>query len=364
MRTLLVILALCLLLTGCTDFFNGAYEWEASHPVEASPIVGGEISANTYRQLYVALTRLVEAGSTQGTIFVADYDQTMLEADISTAVEEVLEKDPIAAYAVEDISCDLGTSGNRRALAVQIQYVHDRAEIRRIKRVDNNEEAREVITAALVSCDTGLVLHIERYVQEDFVQLVEDYALMNPHQVMELPQVHVNLYPEEGKTRVVELRFSYQTSRETLKAMQTEVQRFFSAASLYVSSDGTDGENLELLYGFLMNRFDYRLETSITPSYHLVRNGGGDSRAFAMVYSSLCRQAGLECLIVSGTRDGEPWYWNIVLDGETYYHVDLLASKELDDLKKWGDADMQAYVWDRSAYPQCGPKELPPVEEI
>ncbi len=363
MKRLIIVLALCLLLSGCSEFVDGNYSWEESHPIEAAPIVGGEISAATYSQLYNALVRLVEVGSAQGTIFVGDYAASQLEADVAKAVANVQNDDPIASYAVEAIRCDLGTSGARRVLAVQISYIHDWTEIRKIKRVSNTEQAREVIDSALVACDTGVVMHIASYKDVDFEQMVEDFTQLNPQQVMELPQVNVNIYPEQGRSRVVEIKFSYQTSRETLKSMQNEVQRFFSSASWYVSSDGTDQQNLSLLYGFLMNRFDYKLETSITPSYHLVRNGGGDSRAFATVYSALCRQAGLECMMVAGTRAGEPWYWNIVLDDGIYYHVDLLASKELDDFYQWADRDMEGYVWDISAYPACGPEEEPPAEE-
>ena len=45
-----------------------------------------------------------------------------------------------------------------------------------------------------------------------------------------------------------------------------------------------------------MERYDYRIETSITPAYSLLRHGVGDSRAFAVVYAAMCQQAGLECL--------------------------------------------------------------------
>ncbi len=363
MKIAVLILVLGLLLCGCSSVLDGAYYWEASHPVEASPAVGQDVNAATYSQLRAALVRFVAAGTTQGTIFVADYDWKLLEVDIRRAVQEVERTDPIAAYAVEEITCDLGTSGSKRALSVTISYAHDRTEIRKIKRADDNIQAREIIAAALIACDTGVVMLVEDYEETDFVQMVEDYTLRNPHHVMELPQVNVNIYPETGKTRVVEMKFSYQTSRETLKKMQTEVQRIFSASTMFVSGDGSDNEKLSQLYGLLMNRFEYKLETSITPSYHLLCNGGGDSRAFASVYGAMCRQAGLECMMVSGTRNGEPWYWNIVSDDGVYYHVDLLACKELEDYQQWADAHMEGYVWDISAYPTCGPEEEPPLEE-
>ncbi len=363
MKRLIWLLALCLLLSGCEGLSRGDYTWEASHPIEAAPENSQQVSAASYRQLCDALIRLVETGSEQGTIFVEKYPQNSLAGDITKAVADVSKNDPIAAYAVEQIDCQLGTSGSRAALSVEILFLHDRTEIRNIKEVSDNDQAQQAIEAALIACDTGIVLLVEDFTDADFVQMVEDYAVQNPQYVMEMPQVTVNLYPEGGKTRVVEMKFTYQTSRDSLKSMQAQVEPIFTSAVLFVSGEGAQAEKFEQLYGLLMNRFDYKLETSITPTYHLLRHGVGDSRAFASVYAAMCRQAGLECMIVSGTRAGESWYWNIIQEDGVYYHVDLLHSKELEDFTRRLDAQMEGYVWDFSAYPECVPQQVPPAAE-
>lgn len=82
----------------------------------------------------------------------------------------------------------------------------------------------------------------------------------------------------------------------------------------------------------------------------------------AMVYGLLCRQAGLDCRVVSGTSSGRQWYWNIVeLDGR-YCHVDLLTDLEGDQLVLRYDEDMTDYVWNTKNYPAC-PKPEPPATE-
>ena len=127
----------------------------------------------------------------------------------------------------------------------------------------------------------------------------------------------------------------------------------FDAAVLYVSGEGEDYQKYSQLYAFLMERFEYKFETSITPAYSLLRHGVGDNRAFATIYAAMCRSAGLECLTVTGTRSGEPWTWNIVLDNGCYYHVDLLRSNLSGQFRELTDAQMHTYVWDYSAYPEC-----------
>ncbi len=354
------ILALCLVLTGCSAFVDGEYTWEASHPLEASPGGSQDNSAANYDQLYKALEKFITFGTEQGTIFVEDYNKDRLPEDLRNAVVNVRKQHPIAAYAVEAINYQLGTSGSKAALSVQIDYLHDKSEIRKIKRVADMNQAKQAVAEALIACETGIVMQIESYNAGDFAQMVEDYALENPQYVMELPQVTQGIYPEQGSTRVVELKFTYQTSRESLKNMQERVQPVFSSALLYVSGDGAEGEKLSQLYAFLMNRFDYKLKTSITPAYHLLRHGEGDSKAFAVVYAAMCRQAGLQCQVVSGTRAGEPWFWNIVCNDGVYYHVDLLRCKELGDYLEKSDQEMEGYVWDYEAYPLCGIQESEP----
>lgn len=352
-KRLIWLLALCLTLCGCDGLARGEYVWEASHPMSAAPADPQKVSAATYGELRAALVGMVKSGTQQGTVFVEQYAADRLAEDVRKAVADVCENDPIAAYAVEAIRCDLGTSGSRKALAVQIDFLHDRAEIRKIKDVSDNDQARQEIEAALVACDIGIVFQVESFTDADFVQMVEDYAALNPQYVMELPQVTVHIYPEAGQTRVVEMKFTYQTSRDALKAMQAQVEPIFTSAVLFVSGEGAQAEKFEQLYGLLMNRFDYKLETSITPTYHLLRHGVGDSRAFATVYAAMCRQAGLECMIVSGTRAGESWYWNIICQDGVYYHVDLLSSSQPEDFARRLDSQMEGYVWDFSAYPEC-----------
>ena len=204
---------------------------------------------------------------------------------------------------------------------------------------------------------------VDEYEIRDFTQFVQDYAEENPQTVMEIPQVSQSSYGT-GRDRVLELIFTYQTSRDSLRRMQTQVQPVFDAATLYVSGEGEDIQKFSQLYGFLMERFEYKVETSITPAYSLLRHGVGDSRAFATVYASMCRSAGLECMTITGTRSGEPWTWNIVLDNGGYYHVDLLRSNAKGQFGEYTDAEMGNYVWDYSGYPAClGVEEEEPATE-
>lgn len=343
------------LLAGCDVWSAGEYTWIEKVELPRLPESGQQISASNYFQLQNVLKKMIENGNTHETISVANYPPNKIAGDVESAAETVRREHPIAAYAVEAVTWEMGISAGEPVLVIEIQYLHDKTDIRNIITVDNNAAAEEMIAKALTDCQTGIVLQILDYAPLDFTQIVENYAFDHPEIVMELPQVTENVYPHTGKSRVLELKFTYRTSREALKTMQSQVAPVFSSAVLYVSGDAENVEKYSQLYTFLMERYHYAIETSITPAYSLLRHGVGDSRAFAMVYAAMCRMAGLNCLTVSGTRDGVSHYWNIIVVGECYYHLDLLRCSDEGEFSIKANMDMEGYVWDYSAYPACGP---------
>jgi transglutaminase/protease-like cytokinesis protein 3 len=268
------------------------------------------------------------------------------------AIRHSKDSDPIGSYAVADIVYELGSSSGVPAVSVNISYRHNRSELQRIRRAKDTPRAEKIVAEALKSYEPGIVILVETYESRDFVQFVQDYAEQNPQTVMEIPQVRQSNYGT-GRDRLLELTFTYQTSRDSLRRMQAQVQPVFDAAALYVSGEGEDYQKYSQLYAFLVERFEYKFETSITPAYSLLRHGVGDSRAFATVYAAMCRSAGLNCMTVTGTRSGEPWTWNIVQDNGCYYHVDLLRSNLNGQFRELTDSQMLSYVWDYSAYPEC-----------
>lgn len=361
-RTLLpLFFALSLLLGGC-GWLNGSFVSVTPHEAPKQVAHADTITAANYKDFLAALKQLVAAGTEVAAIHVEEYPEKALEVGVRRAVYNVMHNDPIGAYAVEDIQYEIGSSSGLPAVSIAVTYRHNSTELQRIRRAVSIPQVQNIVANALESYEAGIVLLVGQYEDTDFSQFVQDYAREHPETIMEVPQVTQALYGT-GESRVVELIFSYQTSRDSLRRMQAQVKPVFESAVLYVSGDGDDYQKFSQLYAFLMERFDYKLETSITPSYSLLRHGIGDSRAFAQVYAAMCRDAGLTCMTVTGTRDGEPWTWNMILDGEEYYHVDLLRCSERGKYRELTDEEMEGYVWDYSDYPACTGKPVPELTE-
>lgn len=355
-------LSLSLLLTGC-GWSDGQYSSVTPHREQRQSQQLLSVMATNRLDLMRALEELIRSGSEIGLINVADYQTDMVKTDMEAATLYAKEIYPVGAYAVEDIEYEVGANGGLPAVAVTISYSRSRTELQMIRQVDDMAGAEEVVAKALENYSPGVVLLVDDYDSTDFSQLVQDYGEEHPDTVMEIPQVTAAIHGR-GKSRVAELTFTYQTNRDFLRQMQTQVKPIFESAALYVSGDGEEKQKFSQLYAFLMERFDYKLETSITPAYSLLRHGVGDSRAFATVYAAMCRDAGLTCMVVTGTRSGEPWTWNIVLDDGRYYHVDLLRCSAAGGYRESADREMSGYVWDYSAYPKCDQMTVPQTETV
>ena len=345
MKRIFLAVVLCLLLTGCGTYVSVTPHREQRHTPQTDVT-----SASNYLDLLAVMKATVSTGTEVITITVADYPQEILERDIRQSILHARNNDPIGSYALEDIRFELGTRNGVPAVSLSLSYLHSRTEILRIRNAVSMERAETIISNALMEYESSVVLLVGDYRTRDYAQFVQDYVQSHPQNVMETPLVTQRIYGT-GRDRVVELIFTYQTNRDSLRRMQGQVQPVFDAARLYVSGDGEERQKFSQLYAFLKERFDYKLETSITPSYSLLCHGVGDSRAFATVYAAMCRSAGLECLVVTGTRGGEPRSWNIVRDGGQYYHVDLLH--EQGGFWEYTDWQMSSYVWDYSEYPVC-----------
>ena len=343
-----LIAMICLQLSGC-DF------WMADYYVSVKPYVVQNatsedevLTAKTYMEVRAALEDLVEGCKPSAIISVPELDKERIDYYMEAAEDYILQNNPIGAYALDEISYEIGTNAGSMAIAVDITYNYNRIEVLRMKRSADTEAALKEIKKALQQYDADITLYIYNYDEIDFIQKVQDYVDAYPQICMEMPQVTVAVYPDTGSERVAVLSFTYRNSREVLRSMQADVQKIFAD---FIPKGETPWDKYVGLYSFLRNLHTYSFETSITPSYSLLRYGVGDSKAFATTYAAMCRRIGLECDVVSGTKDGIAWYWNIIQDGETLHHVDLIQCIKAESFFVLRQEQMQGYVWDYSAYP-------------
>ncbi len=349
--TIFLCLCLCLALCGCDMWMQGSYAHVTPHKTPDSFDNGERIEASSYQTLYQALCAIVEKGATGATVYYPNENKVTVQDYMESAVRQVCTANPIGSYAVEKITYEVGTKGGVQAVALQIAYDRSLSDIRYINRVADMPDGIALVYDALDKCKPSATFFVENYSQTDFAQLIKNYVDQNPDVCMEMPQVTVTTYPQDGTQRVIEVLFAYENSRDDLRAMQQTVAAVFDSALLSVTQSASGGEKCAQLYRFLALHYNPdTLHTSITPAYSLLHYGVGDSKAYATVYAAMCKKVGVDCSVVVGTKDGKPHYWNAVKEGEGYLFVDFLQCARQDNFSLRTREQMKNYVWDYSAY--------------
>ena len=355
MKRVLAILVMlgfiCAAFSGCGFWMNGEYLSVTPYEAQQGQYNDQIIELDSITQLRSTLQSVVDSHTDSCIVSAESFNEASLHYYASSAIDAVANSSPIGAYAVEKINYEIGTNMGKPVIAFAIEYRHTHTELLRIQTVQSMDEMENAIYQTLNQIDSVLVLQTKNYESVDLQQIVYSYAEKHPELVMEMPQVDVLTYPNQGNERVVELTFTYKTDRDDLRRMQSQVLDVFTSAKLYVKDTTKVVDVYSRLYSFLMERDEYLLETSITPAYSLLQQGKGDSRAVADVYAAMCRQSDLECIVIEGMREDQPWCWNYLRYRGKYYHVDVLLCNETDGFRLCSADEMTGYTWDTSAYP-------------
>lgn len=364
MKRLALLLLLCSLLlcaAGCNSWVTDSYLSVADHieqplPTQESPDSEEPSIVTNRSELRGAVLSLIRNWTESAELLVRNYDGSISD-DLAETVDYVMHSDPVGAYAVDYIDAELIGDGASGTVTLSLVFRRSAAEIDSIVTVSDNDAAYLKIQQALSTYETALTLRIRSYRETDFAAYIRDYCLENPATVLCLPETSADLYPNEGETRILELHFSYPAARDEMRLMLSSTQSIFNSAASYIRSGETDADRAALLFRFLTTRFDYVLgeESSTTPAYDLLCRHIAHSLSFACVFGAECRAAGIDCILVEGTRNGAAHFWNLLyLDG-AYYHIDLMRSLERNEaelnLLTSGELREAGYVWDETLHP-------------
>lgn len=356
-----LLLLLLPVLCGCGHWLEEEYRTVTPHVEQSLPSteVAPEetpVQVSNRNELRGAVLGLVRDWTEQGTLLVRNYDGD-ISADLTETMAYICQEDPIGAYAVDYVDAELTGDSTEGSIQVRMVFRRSAAEIDAIVTVGTNNAAYNRIRASLAAYDTALTLRIRNYQEEDITAYIRQYCLENPNEVVCVPEISANLYPETGETRILELHFTYPALREEMRQMQASLNTILSSSSAYIASGTTEREKAALLCRFLCTRFDYTFsqEVPTMPAYRLLCDGVAHSLSFASVFRYECVNAGLSCYLVSGTRGGSAYYWNLLRIGEEYYFVDLTRCVERGEsnltLYTGNVMEDEGYVWNRDAYP-------------
>ena len=346
-RILALALVFCLSLTGCASMLERDYVVVSPYqPVSNLSDTSSALRVESYQELVNAILYLVTSGEEQGVLNLYNYTQDV-ETDLTRACLEVIQEDPLGAYSVEYISHDYSLIVSYYEVNLQITYRRSQEQVSAISAVTGSGAIRRVISRALTSFAPESVLRISYFTEnEDYIrQLMEQAYYDSPATALGMPKSEINIYPKSGSQRIVEIILTYPDSSEILLQRS---QQLTDLAQTLITEEST----VQSLYDSVADGLTLSLDSGKSGTYDALVEKESDSEGAALAYQFLCDQAGMECYLVRGTLDGQPHFWNIVLDENGHYrHMDLATG-----LSGLTDEELTAigtYLWNAGEYPAC-----------
>lgn len=342
-------------LTGCSSIFDRSYSSVTPHQEQAASDEDASIlRAESYTELVSCVQHFVSMGQTSGTVHVYQYSGD-IDADLQTACNEVLNDDPLGAYALDDISYTCARIVSYYECAFTFSFRHSLSDISSIKSAYGWGAIRDLMSETMSNFDTTLTLRTSSFYADttELYSLAQAAYYDTPSAALGFPSVSITVYPnssDSGRYRVVEITFAYSNLKTTLQKRAESVAA--RAAQLSGSESAADFTVATLLRSRLLDFAQYD-ENGSSSVYNVLCLGSGNSEGFAMSYVLLCRQSGITCQLVQGTLNGVPHDWNIItLNGQSW-HMDLTLGDE--DGARYTDAEMTAmgYQWSQDDYPVC-----------
>ena len=365
-RLLALCLCLSLSLTGGAAMLERDYLSVTPHArLPAAADDSTTVWVETYPELVDAIFSLVSEHRESGVIRLRNWEGNVRQ-NLSDACDEVSHDDPLGAYAVDRIKPEFVRIATYYEATVSIDYRRTAEQVASVNTVAGSGAIRGELRDALTSFVPETAFRVNYFDQaqgDDYIpRLIRQAYYDSPAAALGLPEAVVNLYPESGQQRVVEVLFTYPEEPELLREKS---QALTSAAQVLVDPYRTglrDSALIPVLYRALREHTglgeaqDAPLpapSVSGSTAYAALVEGQADSEGLALAYKLLCDLAGVECTVVDGTLEGTPRFWTIVtVEQNVHRHVDPSRAEGL--LLTDTQMSESGFVWDTQEYPSCG----------
>ena len=362
---LLLAASLALSLAGC-GMFKKEYLSVTKYEDAVNAADSAAVDVSDYAGVTGAVQAIVRGHRTVGRLRFSGYDGTV-QTDLTQACQEVKSQYALAAYAVNYISTDLSRVANYYEAVVYVSYRHTQSEIDAARYLTDKSELPAALGETLSGLSTYAAFKlISPTITADEVRAAAVSAFCSdPTSCVVQPELAVQIYPESGSLRFVEVELSYGWRTSELQKMKSTLLGRVSQLADGVG-DASGARYALSLYDLVAKNCAYTpddTEALGSTAYGALVGGKGDSRGLALAFSALCKKGSVDCRVVDGTLAGAAHSWNVVLLGDAWYHVDVSANASLGlngaFMRTDSEMKAQGYVWDAAACPACTTERTP-----
>ena len=325
------LLALCLipalLLSGCSAMLQRSYVSVEKHNENPVSDGGSALRVETYQELVSAVLYYVSEGESDGVIRFYNYSRDV-ESDLENACLEVVQEDPLGAYAVDYMKYDVKSIVAYDEATVHITYRRTREQIAGVVSVTGVSAIRSELSEAMEQFSPELVLRIGSFDESsvDIQQLAREAYYATPAAAFGMPKVTFAYYPEESaaRQRVVEVLLTYSGDVQQLKEKQDELRRRLVTMDTMLQ-DLSGQEAARTAFAMVRTNATFQSD-GVGTAYAALVKGSASSEGMALAFELLCNMCGVSCTVVEGTRRGSTHFWNTVDWGGGAVTVDVTAS--------------------------------------
>ena len=343
MKRLAIVILICaaaVLAFGCTAILEGERLLVTPRPpaYDRPPVHGGEqIEAADFDELKAAILGFVAQHEQSGRIVIFGYSGDV-ESDIGRAIYEIINHDPLGAFAVYAITETVTPIVSHFEVDISIEYSRSFSEVDSIVEISTAEHLRSELLYYMSQYRTEAVIRtsLPQVTEEYVISLAMEIYFDNPRSIVMMPVVAAQAFPaQHGDDKIIELDFAHMEP-ETPGTLSERGERLVGSVRLLAElADGETYEDVLLSLADLLigsTTFDEGTARTISApgtqnfaatAYRALTGESAVGEGFAMAFKALCDELGFESRVVLGQLDGMFHAWNVVvLDGE-HFHIDV-----------------------------------------
>ena len=189
-------------------------------------------------------------------------------------------------------------------------------------RIPGYDRVYDAMYDAVASGKPSLDLYEYQVSVQDFLDIYSDLFITAPEFFFLSPRVVYHTMDSVFSTSVVDVYFKYEMNPAEREAASALYEKELSYIVSLVPEGLSEAERALFVHDYLIASFSYDGTETIYDAYHLFRSRTGVCQAYALAYSAILRELGMESVLAVSEEMGHAW--NVVkVDGE-WYHVDLV----------------------------------------
>ena len=189
-------------------------------------------------------------------------------------------------------------------------------------RIPSYDIVYDAMYDAIASGKGSLDLYDYRVSVDDFLDIYSDLFTTAPEFFFLSPRVVYHTADGVFSQHVVDVYFNYDLNRSEREAASALYENELSYIVSLVPDHLSEAERALFVHDYLIANYAYDESETIYDAYRLFRTRTGVCQAYALAYSAILRELGMESALAVSPEMGHAW--NVIrVDGE-WYHVDLV----------------------------------------